>query len=70
MIFLWILFIDLFNTSSARSSEFNGGNVILSQIKVKAGNIKETTLAKYFVKVTAHPSFPRLIVIRLINRVH
>ena len=48
----------------------HAGNVILFQIKVFAGNIKETTLAKYFIKVTARPSLTRLRVIRRINRVH
>ena len=35
-----------------------------------ARNIKETTLARYFIKITARPSFTRLIVIRRINRAH
>ena len=35
------------------------GNVILFQIKVNARSIKETTLARYFIKVTARPSFTR-----------
>ena len=54
----------------AKFSEFNAGNVILFQIKVFGGNIKETTPARYFIKVTARPSFPRLRVIRQINRIH
>ena len=37
-------------------SQFNAGNMILFQIKVFARNKKETTLARYFIKVTAHPS--------------
>ena len=48
----------------AKFSEFNAGNVILFQIKVFGGNIKETTLARYFIKVTAHRSFTRLSVIK------
>ena len=32
----------------------------LFQIKVNARNIKETTLAMHFIKVTARPSFTRL----------
>ena len=34
--------------------------MILFQIKVKAINIKETTLARHFMKVTARLSFRRL----------
>ena len=59
-----------FTTSCARFNEFYAGNVILFQIKVNARNIKETTLARYFIKVTARPSFTRLRVIKPINRVH
>ena len=33
-------------------------------------NIKETTLARYFIKVTARPNLTRLRVIKPINRVH
>ena len=40
------MFIGLFTTSCA-------GNVILFQIKVNARNIKETTLARYFIEVIA-----------------
>ena len=36
------------------------GNVILFQIKVNARNIKEATLAMYFIKVTSRLSFTRL----------
>ena len=46
-----------FTTSCARFSEFYAENVILFQNKVNARNIKETTLARYFIKVTARPSF-------------
>ena len=45
-------------------------NLILFQIKVFAKNIKETSLARYFVKVTARPSFTQLRVIRRINGVY
>ena len=62
--------MDSFNTSSSRFSKFDTGNVILFQIKVFAGNIKKTVLARYFIKVTARPSFTRLRVIRRINSVH
>ena len=44
--------------------------VILFQIKLNARNIKETKLAKHFIKVTAHSSFTRLRGIKRINRVH
>ena len=49
-------------SSSVMSYEFfsYAGNVILFQIKVNARNIKETTLARSFIKVTAHPSFMQL----------
>ena len=67
---LVILFIGSFTTSSARFSEFDTGNIILFQIKVFARNIKETTLARYFIKVNARHSFTRLKVIRGKNRVH
>ena len=62
--------MDSFNTSSSRFSKFDTGNVILFQIKVFARNIKKTVLARYFIKVTARPSFTRLRVIRRINSVH
>ena len=38
----------------------SAGNVIWLQFKVNARNIKETALARYFIKVTARPSFTRL----------
>ena len=50
--------------------KFNGEKLISFQIKVFARNIKETTLAWSFIKVTARPSFRRLTVIRQINRVY
>ena len=56
-----------FSTSSAKFSEFDAGNMILFQIKVL---IKETTLARYFIKVTARRNFKRLRVIRCINGIH
>ena len=59
-----------FTTSCARLSKFYTNNVILFQIEVNTRNIKETTLARYFIKVTARPSFMRLRVVRPINRVH
>ena len=65
-----ILFIGSFTSSSAGFSEFDAPNVILFQTKVFAGNVKETTLATYFVKATARPSFTQLRVIGKINRVH
>ena len=46
---------------------FYAENVILLQIKVDARNIKEATLARYFIKVTAGPSFMKLRDIKWIN---
>ena len=48
-----------FTTSSGKFSKFGASNAILFQIKVFGKNIKETTLANYFTKVTARPSFTR-----------
>ena len=62
-IFFEILFISLFTTSSGRFNKFNAGNVILFQIKLFDRNIKETMLERYFIKVTARPSFTQLRVI-------
>ena len=44
--------------------------MILIQIKVFDRFIKETTLARHFIKVTARPSFTRLGVISRINRAY
>ena len=49
-----------FTTSFARLSKFYARNVILFQMKVNTRNIEETTLERYFIKVTARPSFMRL----------
>ena len=62
--------LSSFTTSSARYSEFDARNVILFQFKVFDRNIKETMLARYFIKVTARPSFMRLRVIKRTNRVY
>ena len=59
-----------FTTKSARFTKFDNQNVILFQIKVTGRNIKETTLARYFIKVTARRSFTRLSVIRRKNRIY
>ena len=59
-----MLFIDSFTTSYARFNEFYAGNVILFEIKVNVRNIKETTLARYVIKVTARPSYTRLRLIK------
>ena len=59
-----------FTLGYARLCKYYTRNVILFQIKVNTINIKKTTLARYFTKVTARPSFTRLRVIRPINRVH
>ena len=61
--------MSLFTTSCARLRKFYARNVILFQIKVNTSNAKETTLVRYFLKVTARPSFTQLRV-RPINRVH
>ena len=37
---------------------------------MNARNIRETTLAKYFIKATERPSFRRLRVIKPINSAH
>ena len=60
----------LITISSVRFSEFDAGNVISFQTKVFGRNIKETTLVRYFIEVTARSSFTRLSVIKQINRVH
>ena len=62
--FWQILCIGSFSTSSARFIKFNVGKLILFQIKVFARNIKKTTLARYFIKVTVRPGLRRLTVIR------
>ena len=68
--FLDILFVSSFTTNSTRFSNFDIRNMILFQMKVFGRNIKETTLARYFIKVTARPSFKQLRVIRQRDRVH
>ena len=50
-------------------SKFYAVNILL-QIRGNARGIKETTLARYFIKVTARPSFTQLRVIKRINIVH
>ena len=52
LIFLEMLFVNSFTTSSARFSESDIRNVILFQIKIFGRNIKDTTLASYLIKVT------------------
>ena len=66
----FILFVSSFTTNSTRFSNFDIRNMILFQMKVFGRNIKETTLARYFIKVTARPSFKQLRVIRQRDRVH
>ena len=65
--FFKIPFISSFSTSPAKFSDFDAGNVILFQIKVFGRNIKEITLARKFITVTARHSFMQLRVIRRIN---
>ena len=65
-----MLFVNSFTTSCTIIREFDNRRVILFQIKVFAGDIKETMLATYISKVTARPSFTRLRLIRRKNRIH
>ena len=65
-----MLFASSFTTSSARLNEFDSRNKILFKIKVFNRNIKEITLMRCFIKVTARSSFTRLRAIRWINRAH
>ena len=53
-------FISSFTTSSTKFSKFDAENKILGQINVSCRNIKENTLARYFIKITAHPRFTQL----------
>ena len=52
-----------FSMSSAKFSEFGAGNAVLFQIK-DFGRNNETIPAKYFIEVTAQPSFTQLRVIK------
>ena len=54
-----------FSMSSAKFSEFGAGNAILFQIKNFGRYINETIPAKYFIKVTAQPSFTQLRVLMI-----
>ena len=58
---LKILFVSSLTTGSAGFNEFDGGNMILFQIEVFGRNIKVTTLTRFFIKVTARPSFTRFL---------
>ena len=69
-IFLEILSVSSFTASYVRLSESESRNVIFFQIEVFYRNIKKTTLARYFIKLTARPNFTQLKNIRPINRVH
>ena len=62
-----ILFVSSFATSSASFSKLDS-RMFLFQIKVFGRNIRETTQPRYFIKVTACPSFTQLRVIRQINQ--
>ena len=50
-------FWSSFTTSSTSFRQFAAGNTILFQIKVCGRRIKETTLARYFIRLTVCPSF-------------
>ena len=65
-----IVFFSSFFISSASCSEFDTGYVILFQIKVFSRKIKETALARYFIKATVRPSFTWFRIIGQINEVH
>ena len=56
-----MFFISSFSTGFAKFSEFDAGNMILFQIEVFGRNIKVTTLTRFFIKVTARPSFTRFL---------
>ena len=61
----WIekeILVNSFSIGSAKFKKFDAGNMILFQIKFFGS--KDTTLARYFIKVTACPSYMRLRVIR------
>ena len=68
--FLDIHFVSSFSTSATKFSELDAGIKILFQIKLFSRNTKEATLARYFIKLTTRPSFPRLRFIRRKNRIH
>ena len=70
MTFFRILFISSFTTNSSRFSKFDSRDAILFRVKVFGRNIKETTLAWFFIQLTVLPSFAQLRVIRIIIRVH
>ena len=55
-----VSFFEILPVSSTRFIAFAIGNVILFKIKVFGRNVKETTLARYFIKVNAGPIFTRL----------
>ena len=65
-----MLFISSFSVSSGKFSELDAGNVVLFHVKFFGRNIKETTLARYFIKVTSRLSFTRLRVIKQKNKIH
>lgn len=56
--------------NSGKFSKYDTSNKILYKIQLFDKNIKEITLASYFTKVTACPSFNQLKVIKRINRAH
>ena len=68
--FLKTLFLSSYTTSTGKFNKFDATNPILLQIKFFGKNVKVTTLASYFTKVTAPPSFTQLSVIKCINRAH
>ena len=59
-----------FTTNSKKFSKFDASDAILFQIQVFGKNAKGVTLASYFTKVTARPSFRQLRGIERINSAH
>ena len=59
--------LSSFSISSRRFSEFDAGNTILLKVNIFGRKKKETMLAIYLIKITAHSIFTRLRMIRQIE---
>ena len=55
--FLLIPFFSSSTNSSGKFSHFDATKAILFHVKVFGGKTKETTLTRYFTKVTKCPNF-------------
>ena len=66
--FFTSVFLFSSTTRSGGFSKFDAGKSISFHIKVFGRNIKETTQARYSVKVTAHSSFTCLRITRERNK--